>query len=453
MLQRAKKALKVWEFNDVLTEWLKLLRADRSQKYDIVIIDEAQDNTFIQLELAQALCAPNTGRIVMCGDLRQTIHVWRGAYPSLFETADEVLTAKTKELRTNYRSDRTIVALANDFARDKRWKLGSDSAAVRDLRKDCIEWIGCTSFFDQADKIAESWTDEHPADGGPSSAFLVRTNGLLMVAETTMLARQIPYTIQGGSSLFGHTATKTFVNYLKVLNLVGKPAVDALLEVINTPKRFVPTTFSSALKAARVYPGEKISQMVRRIADQSNLSKTTLRNVLDLCFWIDGAQRTPWVEHVRAVYRLLKESWVEVGEAHENDGIAILGALAAFSPRYTSAEDFFAFMERAQRTKHDAKDGPHIVLSTIHRAKGLEWDHVFIDATQGMVPHKKATSKEQSEEEQRLLYVAMTRAKNKLSIMYVDDKTKEYGEIGGLSQLIRKFSPQTVDTAIEKGDA
>ena len=452
MVEASKQALRAWEFADVLSQWLFLLQNNAAPKYDVVIVDEAQDNTLIQLELAQALKAEvnqkgdDTGKLVLVGDLRQTIYTWRGAYPSLFSQADVRFGAITKELRFNYRSLPQIVKAANLYTENKSWKLGSDTQAVRatpSSDQSCIFVDESETFQEQARRIAAHWQEEHPADGGPTSAFLVRTNGQLGLAEGSMIMNHVPYVIMNGQSIFQQSAASAFVNYIKAVSLQSPEALEAVADIGNIPKRYLSSNFLTLLRHTRMMVGERISQTVARVAKQQKLSRGSLANVMLLVDFMDDLYRASWSEKVTEVTKLLANNWNDVGEVHENDAIGVLMSLSGIAQMHDSAEDFLKFVDRAKRIVDSPSDGPHIVLSTIHRAKGLEWDTVYVDVTNGMIPHKKASSKDQGEEEQRLLYVAMTRAKNNLFLCYVQsDATR--ADVGGMSQLLKPLLPQIV---------
>jgi superfamily I DNA/RNA helicase len=213
----------------------------------------------------------------------------------------------------------------------------------------------------------------------------------------------------------------------------------AIVDVLNVPKRYLTAAYINAVRTTQFGQEETLGQLLRRIADQQKLGRGSMRNVLELSHFIDSCRRQTWQARLVQLYALLKESWDDIGEAHENDGAAILDALRAFSSRYAGSTDFLEFVDKAQRIRAGTQEGPFIVLSTIHRAKGLEWDHVYVDATEGLLPHKKAVTREQQDEEQRLFYVAITRPKTKLTIVYCEKQDGSTSrDTGGLSSLVPK---------------
>ena len=449
-VNRSKQALKCWDFADVQSEWLYHLNQTdklRTRKYKVVIVDEAQDNTKVQLDLAQALLNEE-GRLVLVGDLRQSIFTWRGAFPALFKDADTLIGAKTKELRYNYRSVPAIVQAANIYTADKVWKLGSDTNAVikADNTTKPIMLTMSDDMLQQGLTIADDWQSQHPTDGGPTAAALVRTNGMIALYEAAMIMRHVPYIIQNGKSLFTSPVAQVMLSYMKT---VAQNSQEGLAEIGNIPKRYLSFNFLNVVRTTRLMTGERIGQLLIRQARQQKLSKGVMPNVMELADLLDSLQILPWRSQVGKILEILNSSWNDVGEVHETDSAGVFSAMATVAMRYDSAEEFFTFVERAVRLAQGEVEGPHIVLSTIHRAKGLEWDHVYLDVSDGYLPHRNAKTKDQGEEEQRLLYVGMTRPKKRLCLGYVRPEEpvrgrgfKDETSRGGLSSMVKPIIDQ-----------
>lgn len=431
LVEEAKTATGVWEFDDVLLRWNAQLDAKGSGMFKVVIVDEAQDNNKVQGEIAQGL-AGTDGNLVLVGDLRQTIHEWRGAYPHLFRTADRRLKAETKELRFNYRSVPAVVGLCNGYSKDKKWTLGSAVQATKtEAAATAIQWKELPDAFAQAGWIAETIAAEVRAGKKTRRAILLRTNGQIAVLEALLMAAGVSVNLLGGRSALKSYAARTVQAYLKAIN---EGCCESLSQVLNIPKRYLPRTFGQALIQSPLQNYETLAQKIPRVARAARIKRGSMRGAMELAYFIESAQEASWKAQPGMVLDLIVEHWNDAGEAHETDGLGVLTAIAEMAARFNSYSEFAAFWAHQQATG----SGGDVTLSTIHRAKGLEWDHVYIDATEGFIPHHRADSKQQAEEE-RLLYVAMSRAKEKLTITW--SKSGPTALSGGLSELLRPFAP------------
>jgi superfamily I DNA/RNA helicase len=431
MVERAKKAKGAWEFDDVLLEWNAMLDPDGPGMFKIVVVDEAQDNNKVQGDIVRGL-AGNDGNIVFVGDLRQTIHEWRGAHPRLFQSADKKLKAETRELRFNYRSTPSIVELCNGYASGKQWTLGSDVSAVSTSQEVSVRWKASPDPFVQAVSIANEVAAEIRSGVSRTRAVLLRTNGQIAIFEALMLAAGVSVNLMGGRSALRSYAARTIQNYLKAIN---EDCAESLSQVLNTPKRYLPRTYGQALIQTPTQNYETLAQRVARVARSSRLKRGSMRGAMELSYFLESARSAAWKAQPQLILDLIIEHWNDAGEAHETDGLGVLQAVATMASKFDSYAEFAKFWKQQQ----SSLAGSEVTLSTIHRAKGLEWDHVYVDATGGFLPHHRASASQESEEE-RLLYVAMSRAKTALTLTW-----SEMGptpECGGLTPLLERFRPE-----------
>lgn len=430
MVERAKKAKGAWEFDDVLLAWKETLDPKAPGMFKVVIVDEAQDNNKIQGDIVRGL-AGSDGNIVLVGDLRQTIHEWRGAYPRLFRTADKKLKAETRELRFNYRSTPAIVGLCNSYSDGKEWTLGSDVSAVSESKAVSIQWKGSPDPFVQAKRAADEIASSVRRGDKKTRAILLRTNGQVAAFEALLLASGVGVNLLGGRSALRSYAARTIQNYLKAIN---ENCAESLSKVLNTPKRYLPRAYGQALIQTPFQNHETLAQKVARVARSSRLKRGSMQGAMALSYFLESTREAAWKVQPQLILDLIVENWNDAGEAHETDGMGVLAAVSAMAAKFESYEEFNTFWTQQQSTW----SGNDVTLSTIHRAKGLEWDHVYVDVTGGFLPHHRANAEQESEEE-RLLYVAMSRAKTDLTLMW--SETGVTLECGGLTPLLERFRP------------
>ena len=429
LVEKAKGALGAWEFDEALFAWLKLLNDGRAKKFKVVVVDEAQDNNKIQGDIARALVAEG-GALVQVGDLRQTIHVWRGAYPKYFREVPakaKKRSTTTTELRYNYRSGGDIVKLCNAFSEGKEWNLGSPASSTRE-DSGAIVVQEYPDHYHQALDIAHQIAASMEAEEGATRVVLCRTNGLVAMYEAAFIEAGVPAKIHGGFSILSSWDAKVIIDYVKA---VCHKDTNALANVLNTPKRYVPRTFTTMVQTEPLMQGEEIWNYLRRLARTAPLSRGSKTNILDLAYWLESTSQAAFERIPHLVYELLVEGLPEdTRSPQESDSLMVMHAAAVAMSRYPSLEAFLSRMSII----NSGSATQFVLLSTIHKAKGLEWDEVYVDATEGMMPHFRTSARMLGEEE-RLLYVAMSRAKNFLHLSYAVNGDHE-NEEGGLSSFL-----------------
>lgn len=429
MVKEAKSQLQLWDFADVLESWLDALRQRPEGWFKVVIVDEAQDNTRIRLEIARAL-AGTKGKIVLVGDLRQTIYVWAGAYPDLFRNADTVLDAKTMCLGYNYRSTPDIVDLSNRYAREKTWKLGDEAAPSREEAVPILS----PSAFDTDMDMYEAWVDEvmadHESTPKHTRAVLLRTNGMIANCATAFEMRNIPVVVRGTKPVLETREGKAVVDYVRS---IWANDVVAFSRILNQPNRYAARALQDQLARQRLMEGEVVEDALPRAMARCRVASRTARGLRAFSKQMAKWRRTTdWKDALESLCGTLTATWFDSGEAHETDNVAVLYAAFRLAQRFDTPGDFLTFADPELRPTPLPMNP--VVLSTIHRAKGREWDVVFVDVTDGYLPYYRCGGEGRREEEERLLYVAMTRAKTNLHFGYF--RTDENPDIPcGLSRL------------------
>jgi len=430
----AKEAINAWDWADALTAYLQLVRAAPGDH--VVIVDEAQDQSWIQLQIVQEM-ARDTGRILLFADGRQTVYSWRGAYPELFLTADKVLGARTLQLRTNYRSLPSVVELGNRVAHGKSWSVGDPSVAHRTG----FEPVAVESWEEPpsvvalkialAVKLGASYGD---------FAIIARTNACIGAYQGALTEAQIPCALLGGQSLFSHREVEVFLCYCILTKF---DAYNSLERVLNYPKRYLGQKFMAAVRAER----HEARDMLDAIGRAGNkLGGFTRRNASKLLDDLRRLRRTPWRAVPDAVMKLVVPKTIEEpseGDSPDENRPELYAATATIARRFDDPLALHSFAERCAAnavTVNEGDDVPNnrVVLTTFHGCKGMEWKHVYADATNGRFPTKHVTPQTMPEEE-RLFYVASTRAQDKLTWVFEAKR--------GPSPLLRAFLPAETQAA------
>lgn len=466
------------DFNDLLLKVLALFARDNSRavlqvKFSHVLVDEFQDTNRVQYDLVSKFSAA-TRNLTVVGDDDQSIYAWRGAEPrNLLDFERDFSDAAVVKLEHNYRSTQMILDAANAIIcqnRDRHEKrLWTDQQGG-----DPVEVYQAGDERGEAFFVAQSirrLLDEGPAS--PSDiAILYRTNSQSRVLEEHLRAARIPAKVVGAVSFFERKEVKDVIAYLRIL---GNSAADSALErIINVPARGLgETTIDRLRSAARADSGAPLLDAARaaargEVAGLGQAPRKKLQTFVDL---LDGlrdvvAQGASVAETIIQVVdrsgmraKLEADSSAESRDRLEN--LAELVTLASdFDDESPEPQSIDLFLERiALAAPADlASSAAAVVLMTIHVAKGLEWPIVFVTGLEdGLFPSLRErdgiSEDAQLEEERRLAYVALTRARQQLVLTHARTR-RVWGEIrlqgpsrflGALQSLVtpsRRVSPQ-----------
>jgi DNA helicase-2/ATP-dependent DNA helicase PcrA len=417
------------DFDDLLLRVLELLdghpevRARWQRRFRYLHVDEYQDTNRPQYELLVRLAAVHRNLCVV-GDEDQAIYSWRGAtVRNILNFTRNFPDARVMRLEENYRSTQTILDAAAAVVAHNRNRLGKSLVATRAAG-------GPLRFYQAEDTAAEAefvaTEIARLAEAGTkhSIAVLYRTNAQSRPLEEALRRRGLRYRVVGGFSFFRRAEVRDALAYLR---LVMHPADDvALLRIINTPPRGIGagtlqrlrqqaaeqggSLWDAVVALSQGTPGSRPNTALaefRTLIEELRAEFATLppaeflRRVLDRSGYLDllEQQRTP---EDRSRAENLRELVNALAEATERGG-----TLEAFL-------DHVALMSDADEYDPEAP----ISLMTLHAAKGLEFDHVFlVGLEEGLFPHaRSAESEEGLEEERRLCYVGMTRARQTLTL-------------------------------------
>lgn len=458
------------DFDDLLVNALHVLKqspdalAEYQRRFRYIMVDEYQDTNHLQYELIKLLAAANKNLCVV-GDDDQCIYQWRGAdIQNILDFEKDFKSAKVIKLEQNYRSYGNILAAAHSVIRNNRErkhkKLWTDKADG-----DKIVYRRCDSDKEEAHYIAQ---EIDLLKGTKRSyddfAVLYRTNAQSRLFEDALKRRGIPYQILSGFSFYDRKETKDMICYMR---LVVNPADDlALKRIINEPKRGVGATTLGKLEALARVRGKSLFEtlcdedVLYGLPSRAVEPVRAMMSVLLLCADEKENLRVSDIYDnllVRTGYMkaLENENTVEAEGRIEN-----LMDFKSFiydyeeekknSGEQASLEEFLEKLAtNSDVDKYDEAAGK-VTLMTMHSAKGLEFPVVFLPGLEdGLFPgHRALDSESGMEEERRLCYVGMTRAKEKLiltsaayRVMYGEgDYTRE-------STFLRELDKSLLDEA------
>jgi len=386
-------------------------------KYSYCLIDEFQDINFKQYELVKMLFKEKA--VFAVGDEDQSIYAFRGSSSDICIKFKDDFSAGVLKLETNYRSSKNIV------------KAGMNLIAFNSLRFDKTI-VPCKGAKDGVFKIKsfDTYKEEYEAilkeakegiSKGKSVAILLRTNNLQDSLLYCLLKLKVPY-ITEKTSIIKKTGeiTEDILTYFKIAT--GETTYLNLLKISNKPNRYISRNFIAECKLNERYNDDyftysnlfNCSRRKKYLA--INIFKFE-RNMKELCK-LDSFEALIYIMKVVGYEKYIFEKGLKYETEFEE--------IKAIAREFTQKEDFIDYFELINEdaeVKENKDDGSNKVrICTIHASKGREWDEVYIpDVNEGNIPHKKAVSPEDKEEERRLFYVAMTRAKEKLWVCYADD--------------------------------
>jgi DNA helicase-2/ATP-dependent DNA helicase PcrA len=437
-----KRATNAMDFDDLLALWLRLLQehADVCEHYQrrfqFILVDEYQDTNRLQSDLIDLL-AERHHNITVVGDDAQSIYAWRGAnFQNIFKFPKRYPEAKVFKIETNYRSTPEILKVANAAIAANREQFNK---ILTPARKSGLKpaLIACADAAQQAAFIAQR-VAELPEEGVDLNqvAVLYRSHFHALELQLELTKRNIPFSITSGIRFFEQAHIKDATAYLKLvanprdelafkrvallLPGIGAKGADKIWKIFSAKMEGTPSSVpndsgqrrSAALQAcAKSVPAKAVTAWKQFVETVSQLEDETVRKSA--------------AKMLRIVMDAGYDDYLKENFANYRNRLEDLEQLAVFAYQFGSVEDFLtqlALLTNVEAEDGDAanRDADRIRLSTIHQAKGLEFDVVFvIMLCDGLFPSARSMETEEGEEEERrLFYVAITRAKNELYLSY-----------------------------------
>jgi DNA helicase-2/ATP-dependent DNA helicase PcrA len=429
LYDKKKNTLNLMDFDDLLTNWKRVLlendniREYYSSKFTHILVDEYQDTNKLQAEIVDLLSCTNRN-IMVVGDDAQSIYSFRGAeFENILKFPERYPDATIFNLTINYRSTPEILGLANK----------SIIHNVKQFQKKLLSVKGSgmmpgllplKDIFQQADFVAQRVLDMN-VDGIPLNemAVLYRSHYQSMELQMELQRRGIPFEVRSGLKFFEQAHIKDILSFLRVLinpydELSWKRIVKLIPGIGNiTAGRLWDSICNSES------PFDAIFDLARLVPKKA---KDAFHLFLDLLKMLKGGGYGDMLlQPQAAIDHILRHGYEDFLYSHypnAEDRIEDIEQMMRFASQYTSLEIFISelsLQSAGGETVEVDEDRECVILSTVHQAKGLEWNVVFvIGLNDGRFPSAKSLKTEYEEEERRLFYVAVTRAKDELYLCY-----------------------------------
>ena len=463
----ALKAANAMDFDDLLLHPLTLFREhpDRLRayqaKFSFVLVDEFQDTNRAQYELIRLLGAH--GNVCAVGDDDQSIYGWRGAdVRNMQDFLKDFPGARLVRLEENYRSTQVVLDAANGVIAENTGRIGK-TLTTRKRGGEAVTLLAAADERDEAEWVVRE-LERRSAAGDwqyTEMAVLYRTNSQSRALEEAFRRAGIPYRLIGAISFYDRREVKDLLAYLR---LVANPADDeAFLRSVAVPRRGLGETSLATLTRAASQWGKPLLEAARGadgITDLRPNVREALRNFAGFIGQLArSAERLPPAEVLEQVIRAIDYETVLLAEGPEGadrweNVRELLASAANWSEEVTDEaegtplERFLA--EAALLSAADTVVGREegVTLMTLHTAKGLEWPVVVLTGLEnGLFPLARAEEQADGlEEERRLCYVGLTRAKDKLYLTWARARRRG-GELrpGMPSRFLRSLPPGIVE--------
>ncbi|HEX8486217.1 MAG TPA: UvrD-helicase domain-containing protein [Sphingomonas sp.] len=438
--QARLKAVNACDFGDLLLHMLVILKTHRDvlelyqQRFRYIMVDEYQDTNSVQY-LWLRLLAQERRNIACVGDDDQSIYSWRGAQvENILKFEKDFPGAKVIRLEQNYRSTPHILGAAGGVIAHNTGRLGKQLWTELDAGEK-VRVIGVWDGPEEARRVGEEI--ERCTRAGKTlddAAILVRAQHQTREFEDRFIAIGMPYRIVGGARFYERMEIRDALAYLRVVN---QPADDLAFErIVNVPKRGLGDKAVAKVHQLARALGVPLTTAAARILDSDELTpqaRRALGNLVgDIARWRDMARDLPHAELAR---QLLDESgytamWQAEKSAEAAGRLENLSELVRAMEEYESLGAFLEHVSLVMDTEGGRND-PQVTIMTIHAAKGLEFDTVFLVGwEEGLFPSQRAMDEggtRSLEEERRLAYVAITRARRLAIILHASNR-RIYGQ-------------------------
>lgn len=465
--ERALRTNNAADFDDLLILPIRLfaerpdIRQLYRQRFLHILVDEYQDTNHAQYVLLKGLVG-EARNICVVGDDDQSIYRWRGArLRNILEFEDDFPDARTIRLEQNYRSTASILKAASSVVSHNKGRKAKTLWTEREPGAP-VTVVECLDELDEAYQVALRIGDL-ATKGLPfgSQVVLYRINAQSRAFEEAFRRAGIPYRIVGGIRFYERKEVKDILAYLRI---VANPRDEiSLIRILNVPARGVGDRTREILRAWAVEHGATLLEAVmahERIDEITGRARAGLKALAELVTSLRDQSTTASVgeltsrivKELRLIELAAQEGTVEAEGRVENMR-ELLAATAGYSAP-EGADSLRSFLEEVSLiTDIDEAEvgGSMVTLMTLHCAKGLEFPVVFIVGVEdGMLPwHRSIENRDELEEERRLLYVGMTRAKERLFLTWA--RSRFQAGFGGWGGCPSRFLTELPDECVGRG--
>ena len=460
------------DFDDLLTKTLDALQRDANlrahlqARFEHVLIDEYQDTSPVQFRIAEFLAAPQRNLFVV-GDPDQSIYAFRKAdIRNINEFTKDFPDAKVVRLEHNFRSVRNVLRCADALIAHNTGRI------VKKLLSDAedgppVRVISAWTEKEEGIAVAKEVLSAY-ARGTPyrDIAVFYRVNAQSRAIETALLTAGVPYVIVKGTEFYERAEIKDLLAYLKVL---ANPADRESAErVMGTPPRGVGKTTIDRVRELSRAAGWNARTGIRKSADMlPQRAAAGLRATAEVLDTVERGASGSVAALLRDVIRLtdfekyLREAYDEEADDRIANVAELVGAATEYDQEAGAEASLPGFLTKvglvSDVDKYDP-DAPRVALMTLHSAKGLEFGEVIITGIEeGLLPHSRsAEERDALEEERRLFFVGITRARRRLTLSYATARTARIAGpsmFGGESRFLAELPHEALDWDRQSGPA
>jgi ATP-dependent DNA helicase Rep len=451
--KRALKAYNALDFDDLILLPVLIFQQfpavlDKWQRrVHYMLVDEYQDTNVSQYLLVQMLIG-NRGKLTVVGDDDQSIYAWRGARPeNLAQLQDDYPSLKIVKLEQNYRSTARILKVANQVI-DHNPHVFQKALWSELSYGDPIRVIRCRNEEAECERVVTEILDRRVRGHGQFAdyAVLYRGNHQSRLLELKFQAHQVPYKISGGTSFFARNEIKDIMGYLRLL--INRSDDNAFLRIINVPRRKIGASTLEGLGSYATTRGISLFDACDEIGLEQSLPEASISRLRQFTHWLKRVgERCETGDGIAAIREMVGdidyEAWLHqnsssssVAERRMANVFILIDSLQSTIDKADDDEDDIqaavaklVLRDMLDRQEDEDEAMNKVQLMTLHASKGLEFPHVYlIGIEEEILPHRSSIEEENVEEERRLCYVGITRAKQTLALTFCG-KRKQYGEM------------------------
>ncbi|AUY34700.1 DNA helicase Rep [Pseudomonas sp. PONIH3] len=451
--QRTLKAFNAVDFDDLILQPVKLFQEhpdvlERWQnRVRYLLVDEYQDTNASQYLLVKMLIGMRN-QFTVVGDDDQSIYAWRGARPeNLMLLKEDYPSLKIVMLEQNYRSTSRILRCANVLIANNPHAFEKQLWSEMGIG-DEIRVIRCKNEEAEAERVAMEILTLHLRTNRPYSDFaiLYRGNYQAKLIELKLQHHQVPYRLSGGNSFFGRQEVKDLMAYLRLL--VNPDDDNAYLRVINVPRREIGSTTLEKLGNYSTERGISMYAASEEMGLGEHLDARYTERLQRFKHWLDGVRHKVALDDpIAALHEMIRdidyENWIRQQTASDKAAEfrisnvwflveALKNTLEKDEEGDMTIEDAIGKLvlrDMLERQQEEEENAEGVQMMTLHASKGLEFPYVFImGMEEEILPHRSSIEADTIEEERRLAYVGITRARQTLAFTFAA-KRKQYGEI------------------------
>ncbi len=448
---RTLKGCNALDFEDILYLTIDLFKRfpdevePLKKRFEYIMVDEYQDTNRVQFQMIRYL-TEKTRKLCVVGDDDQSIYGWRGAdIRNILDFQKDFPETEIIKLEQNYRSTDVILNAANDVISNNKDRM-SKNLWTQVSEGEPIKWTSEQTPKEELEEVVSkmNYRKYQTGDSWSNFAFLYRSNHQSRAIEEQLRDAGIPYQLIGGTKFFDRKEIQDCLAYLRFLHNLKDEI--SLFRIINYPKRDIGKNTVMALTQARISKGLSLFEMMERVDEIDVLksrAKKSVKSFVDLVHQSqDQLTQQPFYDVFHELFdKIGMKTEIEKNEKQDhlreirvNNYLEFLNTLFLYGDRRQQAGasadlvDFLQYVSLFTDTDDLEEESGKVTLLTVHSAKGLEFDYVSLTGlTDGVFPNYKALEDDGLEEERRLFYVAITRAKKVLSLS-TSKSRMQYGE-------------------------